>query len=58
MKMPKYLNVVYKDRKPYLVIAKWGVPILLFKTIKNNLNFKWWEWLMFPYLCIELMCKV
>lgn len=57
MKIPKYMKAEIQSGKMYVHIKRWGLPIILFKALRNGINTKWWVWLIYPYLCIELMCK-
>lgn len=64
MKLPAYLKLeptTNSGRKPglhyNLTIKKWGIPILVFKVLKENYKVKWYQWLLYPVLCIKIMLK-
>lgn len=54
-KLPKYMKLKHEGNFNYtLIIKKWGIPFLLFKTIKRNFKLKWYQWIIFyPYICFK-----
>lgn len=55
-KLPKYLKLEPISATQYkLVIKKWGIPILVYKCLKENFELKWYQWLFYPYLCFKIM---
>lgn len=39
----------------HITVKKWGMPILIFKALKDNFDTKWYTWLFYPYLCVKIM---
>lgn len=57
-KLPGYLKIGYgNNRKFVLTIKKWGYPILIYKVLKERYSLKWYQWVMYPFVCIKLMCN-
>ncbi|MGF7059285.1 hypothetical protein [Brassicibacter mesophilus] len=52
-KLPKYMKLKYLgDLKFNVRIKKWGIPIIVFKAMKN-FELKWHQWFLYPYFCIK-----
>jgi hypothetical protein len=58
-KLPKYLKIDYDPiKKNYILkIKKWGLPIIVYITLKERFNLKWYHWLYYPYFCVKFMIK-
>jgi hypothetical protein len=57
MKFPSYIDAKpdWKTMTMNVKVKKWGMPILLFKALKKNFTLKWYQWLLYPYLCFKIM---
>jgi hypothetical protein len=51
------MKTVFKNGQLNAVIQlkKWGYPFLIFKVLKESSKLKWYQWLMYPYICFKLM---
>jgi len=39
-----------------IVMKKWGIPILVFRVLRDIYELNWFEWLyIYPYMCIKMM---
>ena len=60
-KLPKYIKIELSNESNKLAykisIKKWGLPIMIFKSLKENYNFKWYQYWIYPYLCLKLMFR-
>lgn len=59
-KLPKYMKIEYdsKKRNFNLIIKRWGFPHLIYKTLKENFELKWYQWfILYPYACIKVMSR-
>lgn len=64
-KLPAYIKVEWAKgqavtNKPTqlklnVTIKKWGWPILIYKTLRERFELKWWQWIFYPQLCIKIM---
>lgn len=55
-KLPSYLKVEWKPGlKGVVIIKRWGLPIIIFKTLKKYYNLKWYQWFIYPWICIKLI---
>ena len=66
MKCPKYITVskmhskdgeggVLKNLYVTISVKKWGLPILLFKALRNAKDLPWYRWLKYPKLCFRVL---
>ncbi len=61
MKIPKYMKIepmpnCLKPALSYTVsIKRWGIPILIFKCMKERLELPWYYWLLYPYFCLKFL---
>jgi hypothetical protein len=59
MKLPRYIKLKTKFKNGHLnaiiQLKKWGYPFLIFKTLKESHKLKWYQWLMYPYICLKIM---
>ena len=58
-KVPWYIkletNIKGGRLKATFKIRRWGIPVLVYKCLKENFDLKWYQWLLYPYLCIRMM---
>jgi len=60
MMTPKGMTIRGHGRKPYftVTVTRWYMVKTVFKVLWNpEMNFKLWQRLMFPYLCIKAARK-
>lgn len=57
MKMPRYIKVEpVRDKLAFkITIKRWGLPILIYKCMKERFEFPWYYWLLYPYVCLKAL---
>lgn len=53
MKLPKYMRLEFKDKKIFVHVKKWGIPILMFNAMREFEGLKWYHWLLYPKICFK-----
>lgn len=55
-KLPKYMSLESTGNPLNftLKVKNWGIPILIFSAMQE-LNVKWYCWLLYPKICIKLL---
>lgn len=59
-KLPRYLTVEQEKSKPFTLtirLKKWGIPVLVYKTMKERFDLKWYHWALYPCFCLKIMVK-
>jgi hypothetical protein len=54
-KLPKYINLEFKERKAFIHLKTWGIPILMFQAMVKMEGLKWYHWLLYPKICVKAM---
>jgi hypothetical protein len=54
-KLPPYMKVTedYLNMKYIVKIKYWGLPIILFKTLKDDYELKWYQWIFYLWLLFK-----
>ena len=59
MRLPSYIKMktVFQNGQLNAIIRikKWGYPVLILKVLRENFELKWYQWLMYPYICLKIM---
>ena len=59
MKLPSYIKMKTEFENGHLnaivQLKKWGYPFLILKVLRENFELKWYQWLMYPYICLKIM---
>lgn len=58
-RLPKYMKTELKNNGIVeITIKKWGLPLLLYQTLKENYELTFLQWLIFyPYMCFKVITK-
>ena len=54
-KLPKYMTLEFKGKKAFIHIKKWGIPVLMFQTMREFEGLKWYHWLLYPKICVKAL---
>jgi hypothetical protein len=64
MKAPDYMKITMDKKSSdngcinYTVtIKRKDVPRLIREVLKERYSIKWYHWLLYPYICLKIMCR-